>query len=132
MNLFYVEDDKLSRKVMRLMVADTPEFDTLTMFEDSRDFENRVVQLDPKPDVILLDIHVKPLSGFEMLSKLKTMDDFQTIPVVALTASVMNEEVQQLKSAGFDGVVAKPLNPDRFVNAIERIMQGENIWTITQ
>ncbi len=53
----------------------------------------------PKPDVILLDIHVKPYSGFEMLEMLRKMNGFVDVPVVALTASVMNEEVQKAEAS---------------------------------
>lgn len=130
MNLLYVEDDKLSRKVMRLLVANTPTLSHLVMFEDSENFEQRVAQLDPMPDMILLDIHVTPIDGFEMLLLLKANPRYKDISIVALTASVMNEEVHRLKTIGFDGIVAKPLNPDKFPDTLDRIYHGDHIWTI--
>lgn len=130
MNLLYVEDDRLSRKVMRLLVAQHAMFEQLTMFEDSHNFEVQVAELDPKPDMILLDIHVDPLNGFDMLELLRSNIEFDNTPIVALTASVMNEEVQKLKTAGFDGIIAKPLDPEKFPHILERIMHGEQVWTI--
>ena len=67
----------------------------VTILEDSQDFLANMAALDPKPDIILLDIHVKPYNGFEMLSLLRSLEWGRNTPIVALTASVMNEEVQK-------------------------------------
>ena len=56
--------------------------------------------------------------------------EYSAIPVVALTASVMNEEIQMLQDAGFDSAISKPLNMDEFPDLIQRIMTGEHIWYI--
>ncbi len=124
----YVEDEARSRRVMQ-MIANDMGMD-ITIFEDSSDFLTRALALDPKPDVIFLDIHVKPYTGFEMLAMLRQSQQFAGIPVVAMTASVMNEEVQQLRSAGFDSCLAKPLDMDSFPEIFNRIMGGENMWRI--
>ena len=55
---------------------------------------------------------------------------FKCSKVIALTASVTNEEVSLLKSCGFDGGIAKPLNIDAFPDLITRIINGEHIWYI--
>ena len=82
------------------------------------------------PDVFLLDIQMEPYDGVELLSMLRSDPQFKQSKVVALTASVTNEEVSLLKSSGFNGAIAKPLNIDAFPGLIARIMQGENIWYI--
>jgi len=45
--------------------------------------------------------------------------------VVALTASVMNEEIQQRRTAGFDGCLAKPIDVDEFPHSLARILEGD-------
>jgi CheY-like chemotaxis protein len=50
--------------------------------------------------------------------------------IVALTASVMNSEIHKLKEAGFDGVLAKPLNFHTFPEMLTRILNREQIWTV--
>jgi CheY-like chemotaxis protein len=100
----------------------------VTVFEDSVDFMNRVLALNPRPEVFLLDIHLKPYNGFEMLQMLRADAAFSNTPIIALTASVMNEEIQQLKTAGFSGVIAKPIDIDTFPVLLERILKGEAIW----
>ena len=127
--ILYVEDEPRSRKVMRMIATGTG-LSNVIIFEDSADFLPRVQSLPSKPDVILLDIHVKPYSGFEMLEMLRQSGQFEHTPIVAITASVMNEEVAQLRTAGFDGCLAKPLDMDTFPDTLDRIIGGEMIWRI--
>lgn len=129
-HMLYVEDDPRSREIMDVLVTQLMGIPKLTMFADSADFMTRVNQLAPPPDVILLDIHVPPHNGFEMLRMLRDDPRFRTMPIVALTASVMNEEIHRLRQAGFDGVIAKPIDMDRFPDLLRRIMAGETIWQI--
>jgi CheY-like chemotaxis protein len=126
--VLYVEDEPRSRKVMEMITAGMDV--SLTVFEHSANFLSRALDLQPRPDVIFLDIHMKPYSGFEMIEMLRESRQFEGIPVIAMTASVMNEEVQQLKTAGFDGCLAKPLDFDAFPEMFERIANGEKIWRI--
>jgi CheY-like chemotaxis protein len=128
--ILYVEDDAKSRRVMRMLLVNNMKLSNVTIFEDSSDFLHRVHLLDPKPDVIFLDIHVQPFSGLEMLQMLRNSDEFSDTIIVALTASVMNEEIMQLKNAGFDGCVAKPIEIETFPQLLALLMQGEKIWYI--
>jgi CheY-like chemotaxis protein len=131
-SILYVEDDSPSREIMQLLVEGVMNIPHLTVFENSFSFLDRAKSVSPKPELILLDIHVPPLSGFEMLLLLRTDSHFANIPVVALTASVMNEEVERLRQAGFNGVIPKPLNMDSFPSLLERIVQGEEVWNILE
>jgi CheY-like chemotaxis protein len=101
----------------------------LTIFEDSENFLERVKALPVKPDIVLLDIHVKPIDGFTMLSVLRDNGYADTM-IVALTASVMNDEVKRLETAGFNGVIAKPVNVDVFPKLWERIVRNEKVWGV--
>lgn len=128
--IVYVEDDELSRMVVDILLHEQMQLSNVVIFEDSRDFIARLEALTFIPDVILLDIHLKPLNGFQMLTLLRDHPVYSHKPIVALTASVMNEEVELLKHAGFDGVFAKPLNEITFPSVLERILSGEQIWNI--
>jgi len=132
MCILYVEDEPMSRRVMSLMLETDMEFSNLVMFEDSTNFMDRVLELDPAPELIMLDIHMKPHTGFEMLTMLRNHDAFNNTPIIALTASVMNEEVQKLKQAGFDGCISKPIDMDEFPTQLESIAQGQKLWRITE
>lgn len=124
----YIENDELSREVMKTLLTRGLGYRDLTMFETSDHFEQHLKGLRHRPDVIFLDIHMEPMDGFEMLRLIRHQQDYYRTPVIALTASVMNEEVRRLREAGFDGAIAKPINYDTFPAALERILNGEQIW----
>lgn len=128
--ILYVEDNPQSREIMDVLVRQVMGLPWLTMFEDSEDFSNRIMALNPRPDIVLLDIHVPPNNGFQMLKILRALPGFSRVPVIALTASVMNEEVEQLRNAGFDGVVAKPVDIDHFPAILNHVLNGKSIWNL--
>lgn len=128
--ILYVEDDPQSRKLMSMLLKGRMKLPHVTILEDSENFQSNVEALDPKPDIILLDIHMKPFNGFEMLTMLREYEWVRNTPIVALTASVMSEEVQRLRSIGFNGCLAKPIDLQTFPETLERILEGEIIWRI--
>ena len=130
-NVLYVEDDRMSRMVMKMLLDSHSTIEHTFLFEDSEDFVARVQSLNPIPDLIFLDIHVPPIDGFEMLTILRRMPEFKEKTIVALTASVMNEEIEELVSAGFNGCIAKPLNPELFPDLLDKILAGQKIWHIS-
>jgi CheY-like chemotaxis protein len=128
--ILYVEDDFLSREVMQALLIRLMGLRNLTIFEDSTDFIQNMETLAVQPDVIFLDIHMEPVDGFAMLRQIRKNEALRATKVVALTASVMNEEVKMLRDAGFNGVIAKPLDADTFPKTLERILNGEPVWNI--
>lgn len=128
--LVYVEDDEASILVMKMVVERVMGLPTLHVVESRADFVQQIRDLGVVPDVFLLDIQMKPYDGVELLSMLRGDPQFNDSKVIALTASVTNEEVSLLKSGGFDGAIAKPLNIDAFPDLIARIINGEQIWYI--
>jgi CheY-like chemotaxis protein len=126
----YVEDDEASIIVMKAIVERVMKLNTLHVLQNRADFVQQVKQLEVTPDIFLFDIQMKPYDGFELLSMLRNDLQFNNSKVVALTASVMSEEVACLKRRGFDGAIAKPLNIEAFPDLIARIMDGESVWYI--
>ncbi|MGJ3237122.1 MAG: response regulator [Anaerolineae bacterium] len=127
----YVEDDPMSREALSLILKRVMKLEHVHIFEDSTDFMTRVSALSTVPDIFLLDIHMHPHSGFEMLAMLRADDRYRASRIIALTASVMNEEIDLLKTSGFDGVIGKPINVPTFPKILGRITHGETIWHIT-
>lgn len=126
----YIENDEMSREVMKALLTRGLGYSDVTMFESSANFEDRLDGLAQKPDVIFIDIHMEPIDGFAMLNLIRRNAEYRAVPVVALTASVMYEEVRKLRDAGFDGVIAKPINYDAFAGVLDRILSGEQVWNI--
>ena len=128
--LVYVEDDENSILVMKMVVERVMKLPTLYVLQSRADFVQQVKGLGVVPDVFLLDIQMKPYDGVELLAMLRSDPQLKYSKVIALTASVTNEEVSLLKSGGFDGAIAKPLNIEVFPDLIARIINGEQVWYI--
>jgi CheY-like chemotaxis protein len=126
----YVEDDTASRMVLQTMLTRALGYSNVTVFENSEDFLERLQKLPKKPTVIFVDIHMKPYDGFELLDIIRQQEQYNDTKVVALTASVMNEEVVRLRNAGFNGAVSKPLNQRSFPDLLKDILAGKEVWYI--
>lgn len=126
----YVEDDPFSRQVMTLIMRNAMGVERLHILENSERFLENIKALNPAPDVILLDIHVQPHNGFEMLNMLRADSSYAKTRVVALTASVMSDEVDHLRSAGFDATIGKPLSVLTFPDLMKQIVLGQSVWHI--
>ena len=128
--LVYVEDDEASILIMKMVVERVMGLPTLYVLQSRADFVQQVEGLGVVPDVFLIDIQMKPYDGVELLSMLRGDPQFKKSKVIALTASVTNEEISLLKSSGFDGAIAKPLNIEAFPGLITKIMDDESVWYI--
>jgi CheY-like chemotaxis protein len=76
------------------------------------------------PDLILMDLHMPTLDGFEAARQIKQVPALQRIPVVAVTASAMVGDRDKILARGFDGYIAKPITPETFVSQVESFLVG--------
>ncbi|RJQ53472.1 MAG: response regulator [Desulfobacteraceae bacterium] len=72
------------------------------------------------PTLILLDIQLPVMNGYEVAKALKENRSTSEIPVVAVTSYAMVGDRERVLSAGCTGYIEKPINPDTFVSEIER------------
>jgi two-component system cell cycle response regulator DivK len=79
---------------------------------------------EAKPDLILMDIHLPGMSGIEALTILRADAATAPIPVIAVTASVMQQDRKQITEAGFDAYVGKPINIKEFLDAVRSTLEG--------
>jgi two-component system cell cycle response regulator DivK len=84
----------------------------------------------PQLDLILLDIRLPYEDGYEALRKLRASPKLKSTIIVAVTAEASTEQMQKARQAGFDGFLGKPLDPDRFPQQIQRILDHEPVWEI--
>lgn len=82
----------------------------------------------PQVDLFLVDINMPGKSGFELLSLVRQHERLRTARVVAVTAGVFAEDVENARAAGFDGFISKPLKTAIFGNQLQRILDGDAIW----
>lgn len=78
-----------------------------------------------KPAVILMDMRLPVMTGWEATQKLKSLPETKHIPVIALTAHSLVGDREKSLAAGCDDYEPKPVNFDRLVRKIERFVSGE-------
>ena len=104
--ILVVEDRPMNAKLLRdVLSARGYEVAEATTAEDGLDIARART-----PALILMDIHLPGMDGITALKELKKDESTRTIPVIAVTASVMPMERKEILEAGFDGYQAKPLS----------------------
>lgn len=78
-----------------------------------------------KPSLILLDIQLPEMNGYEVARRLKAKDETKDIPIVAVTSYAMVGDREQVLAAGCTGYIEKPINPDTFLKEIESHLPDE-------
>jgi two-component system cell cycle response regulator DivK len=75
-----------------------------------------------KPDLVLMDIQLPDIDGIEALRQIRTEPALDATPVLAVSASVMPDEQQQIVASGFDAYVTKPINLKQFLETVQRVL----------
>ena len=74
------------------------------------------------PDAALLDIELPGISGFDVLARLRAESAGPSMPVIAVTASVMDQDRKKILAAGFDAYVPKPVNIRQLVTVLNELL----------
>lgn len=72
----------------------------------------------PRPDLILLDLNMPRLNGRQVARAIKSDPNFRAIPIVVLTTSRLDQDVEELYQAGVNSYIQKPANFDEFTEAL--------------
>jgi two-component system, cell cycle response regulator DivK len=77
--------------------------------------------LQKRPDFIILDIQLPDIEGTEVLRKIRSSEIGNSIPVIAMTSYAMSGDREKLLSAGCDGYIEKPIDPERVISQIRQL-----------
>ncbi|MFA7383629.1 MAG: response regulator [Desulfurivibrionaceae bacterium] len=112
--ILVIEDNEKNMKLVRdlLQYEGYEVLETETAEEGLRLVEEHI------PTLILMDIGLPGMNGFEALKCLRASSATAGIPVIAVTASVMTQDHQKIMDAGFDGYQRKPIDIDEFLEAV--------------
>jgi len=76
------------------------------------------------PDIVITDINLPDIDGYEITRILKSNGKTSHIPVVAMTANVMQKHRDSVAAAGCDGFISKPIDIDELPDQIEHFLKG--------
>ena len=83
--------------------------------------------LDLNPDLLLCDLQMPAMNGYEVLRSLYQAPTWRRVPIIAVTAFSMQGDRETALAAGFDGYFAKPIMPEQFVRQVEAFLPGNLI-----
>ncbi len=78
-----------------------------------------------RPDLVLMDINLPGIDGYELTHRLKQMPHLAGVPVVAMTANVMKGDREKTLAAGCDGYIQKPIDVDQLPLQVARFIQAK-------
>ncbi|NMG76890.1 response regulator [Aromatoleum diolicum] len=113
--ILIAEDHPASMELMRYLL-EANGYSTLTA--GNGEVAVAVARRD-RPDLIVCDLQMPNLNGYEVLEALKLDANLQCVPVIAVTAFSMMGDREKVLTAGFDGYFSKPIEPETFITQME-------------
>ncbi len=119
--LLYLEDNPANLRLVSQILASRDDIYLLAAQSASLGLELAEAH---RPDLILLDLNMPDIDGYEVLRRIRSKPWGSKVPVVALTALAMSSEIEKGRAAGFDDYLTKPLDIERFLSALDRLLYG--------
>ncbi len=121
--VLYIEDNPVNIKLVSLLLQQQRRgrVRVVTAHTPGMGIELALAQ---RPDLILLDINMPEMDGYQVLQVLKADPGLRHIPVVALTANAMPRDIERGREAGFADYLTKPLEAQRLLQMVDRHLTG--------
>ncbi len=119
--LLYIEDNMINQQLVVAILTDHPNITLLTAETALQGIKTAVIR---QPDLILMDIGLPDMTGFEAFEVLKTKKETKHIPVVGLSADAMPLDIKKAMNAGFADYLTKPINLGKFYKVITKIINA--------
>ncbi len=116
-HVLYVEDNPANMRLVEQLLKTFPDIELAgaETAEDGLEMAQQQV-----PDLILMDINLPGMNGYEALQELKKIDATKDVPVVAISANALASDVEKGLDAGFSDYITKPINLQAFFSTIKK------------
>lgn len=123
-SLLYIEDNPAN---LRLMEAITANIDGLTFMSAINARDGISLAKEKQPDIIILDINLPDMHGFDAFKELTNTPETAHIPVIALSASASQTNIEAGLAAGFKYYLTKPIDINKIVSVMKTLLKKNNI-----
>jgi two-component system cell cycle response regulator DivK len=120
--ILYVEDNFDNRILIKRVL----EAEGYTVVEAENGLQGVALARTARPDLVLMDINLPDIDGYECTNRLRQIETMRGVPVLALTANVLEGEQQKALGAGCDGYISKPIDVDELPRQIEAHLKKSN------
>jgi two-component system cell cycle response regulator DivK len=119
--ILYIEDNPENRLLMRrVLMAEG------YVVEEASDGNSGLRKAaESPPDLILMDINLPEIDGYEVTARLKQLPNMAGVPIIAVTANVMKGDREKTLAAGCDGYIQKPIDIDLLPSQLESFLKKD-------
>lgn len=116
--ILYIEDNHLNMRLVRKLLKGRD----MEMLEAGDGKTGIQLIVEQKPDLVLLDINLPDIDGFEVVKHIRTIIEVENTPIIALTANAMIGDKERCLEAGCDGYLAKPIVRQELYDTIDQYL----------
>lgn len=116
--ILVVEDNDLNSKLFQ----DLLEAHHMQVVCTKDGLESFALACREKPDLILMDIQLRGISGLDIIKKLKSEPETKAIPIIAVTAYAMKDDEEKILQSGCEAYIAKPISIGPFLEVVNRFL----------
>ena len=117
--ILYIEDNIDNRTLVKRVL----QIEGYQVVEAESGFRAFEILRTEIPDLVLMDINLPDMDGYEITTRLKQMPTLARVPVIAMTANVMKGDREKTLAAGCDGYISKPIDIDTLPSQIARFLR---------
>jgi len=118
-SILYIEDNAANMRLMERILRKREGVCLITAERPDRGLELAAAQ---RPDLILLDINLPEMDGYQVLTRLRAMPETRAIPVVGISANAMTKDLERARAALFDGYLTKPLDIPALLETVDKFL----------
>ena len=115
-----VVDDNEKNRYLIAFILEKNGFEAVTANDG---FEGVETARKQRVDLVIMDIKMPKMDGYETTREIKKLEGYQSVPIIALTSYAMAEDKKKALEAGCDGYIAKPINPETFMDEIRKYLE---------
>lgn len=119
--ILVIEDNAANLELVRYLLS----YSGYAVLEARDGAQGVALAWQERPDLIVCDLQLPVLDGYEVLARLRKNPDSSGAVIVAVTAFSMPNDRQRVMTTGFDGYLSKPIEPETFVGQIEAFLPAE-------
>jgi len=119
--ILYIEDNRENRMLVRAIL----EAEGYSIVDAEDGLAGIEAAIREEPSLILLDVNLPAIDGYEVVAVIKSFPAFANTPVIAVTAYAMEGDRQRTLVAGCDGYIQKPIDVDAFPKQVEEFLHGK-------
>ncbi len=116
--ILIIEDDNLNMKLVRTIL----QLEEYRVLEASDAESGILLARDERPDLILMDIQLPGMNGITAARTLREQDEFEQIPIIAISSYAMRADIKAAMDAGFEDYITKPIDMETFPQVIAQCL----------